>query len=423
MHQINTGDTAWVMLSSILVLLMSLPGIGLFYSGMVRRKNVLATLVQPFAACAIISLLWITVGYSLTFSYSPDWISPWIGGFGDVGLKNLLSHFNEAFTLGAGQQGAVETRIPESVFVLFQMNFAVIAPALLVGALAGRTRFSAICVFITLWSLCVYVPVAHWVWSPSGWMARMGAIDYAGGTVVHVTSGISGLIAAYLMGPRKGLGTEDFSPWNLSYTLMGAAFLIVGWFGFNAGSAMGANGRAGMAILATQASCASGALMWGILEWKTVGKPTALGIVSGALAGLVGITPAAGFVLPLSALFIGFVTSLACWWSVTRLKPALGYDDTLDAFGIHGVGGILGGVLTGALACGTLTASQEDPLGIWGGFSLMGKQAIACGATILWAGLVTVVLYKLVDFLFSLRVDVDDEHQGMDITQHGERLN
>ncbi|QCE33450.1 ammonium transporter [Acetobacteraceae bacterium] len=423
LHPINTGDTAWVMLSAILVLLMSLPGIGLFYSGMVRRKNVLTTLVQPFAVCGMISILWIFIGYSLTFSKSPDFLSPWIGGLGDIGLSNLLNHFNEAFTLGAGQAGAIQTQIPESVFVLFQMDFAIIAPALLVGALAGRARFSALCVFLILWSLFVYIPVAHWVWAPEGWIAKLGAIDYAGGTVVHVTSGISGLVAACLMGPRKGLGKEDFSPWNLSYTLMGAAFLTVGWFGFNAGSALGANGRAGMAMLATQSACASGALIWGILEWRTVGKPTALGIVSGALAGLVGITPAAGFVLPYAAILIGALTSLVCWWSVTRLKPVLGYDDSLDAFGIHGVGGILGGLLTGALACGKLTAMPEDPVGIWGSFSLVGKQAIASGAAIIWSVIVTYILYKIVDFFFKLRIDLQDEHLGMDITQHGERLN
>ena len=298
---IDTGDTAWMLVSTAFVLMMTIPGLALFYGGMVRKKNVLATLIQSFMICCIASLVWMVAGYSLAFSTG----SPWIGDLSRVMLHGVADNFragvDSAFTLGAGTPAAVTMTIPESVFMMFQMTFAVITPALITGGYADRMKFSAMCLFSVAWLLLVYAPVAHWVWSPTGWVAGLGAVDFAGGTVVHINSGVAGLVCAIILGRRKGLGHEDFSPFNLTYAIIGASLLWVGWFGFNAGSALGANGRAGMAMLTTQVAAAAGGVAWMVVEWARTGKPTALGIISGAVAGLVAITPAAGFVLPGSA--------------------------------------------------------------------------------------------------------------------------
>lgn len=419
---INTGDTAWMLASTALVLMMTIPGLGLFYAGMVRRKNVLSTLVQSFAVCCLVSLAWMGLGYSLAFTNG----TPWLGGLLRAGLTGIAENFRNgvesAFVLGAGAPGAVPTTIPESVYLMFQMTFAIIAPAIITGAVAGRIRFSALCVFTVLWSLIVYAPVAHWVWSPDGWLAKLGAIDFAGGTVVHINAGVAGLVCALMIGKRRGLGSEDMSPWNLAYAIVGASLLWVGWFGFNAGSALGAGGRAGMAMLTTQVAAAAGGVTWMVVEWARLGKPTALGIISGAIAGLVGVTPAAGYVLPWGAVVIGALASFACFWSVTVLKRVLRYDDTLDAFGIHGVGGIVGALLTGLLAYAPLSATVDGP-GVHGSWALLGRQAEAIGVTVLWSAVMTALIVKLVDWLLGLRVDRDDEQEGLDMTQHGERLN
>ncbi|KXV51566.1 ammonia channel protein, partial [Gluconobacter japonicus] len=378
---IDTGDTSWMLVSTALVLMMTVPGLALFYGGMVRKKNVLATLIQSFAICCIASLVWMVAGYSLAFSNG----TPWIGDLSRALLNGVAANFHNgvdsAFTLGAGTAAAVPMTIPESVYMMFQMTFAVITPALITGAYAERMKFSSMCVFTILWLLVVYAPVAHWVWSPTGWVAGLGAVDFAGGTVVHINSGVAGLVCAYVLGKRRGVGTDDMSPFNLTYAIIGASLLWVGWFGFNAGSALGANGRAGMAMLTTQLAAAAGGVAWMVVEWARTGKPTALGIISGVVAGLVAITPAAGFVLPGGAVVIGLIAGAVCFWSATWLKHTLGYDDSLDAFGVHGTGGIIGALLTGLLAYGPLSATDANPTGTVGGLSQLLAQAEAVCVT------------------------------------------
>ncbi|WP_369822929.1 MULTISPECIES: ammonium transporter [Acetobacter] len=420
---IDTGDTAWMLTSTVIVLMMTIPGLALFYAGMVRKKNVLATLMQSFALCCIISIVWMVAGYSLTFSNG----TAWIGGFSRLFLNGLGEHIHNgtdiAFTLGAGTAGATQMTIPESVYMLFQMTFAVITPALISGAYAERMKFSSMCVFSILWSLLVYTPVAHWVWSPAGWLAGLGTADFAGGTVVHINAGIAGLVCALVLGHRKGYGHDDLSPFNLTYAIIGASLLWVGWFGFNAGSAGGANGRAGMAMVTTQVAAAGAGVAWMLMEWIFKSKPTVLGIISGAIGGLVAITPAAGFVLPGSALIIGLITGAVCFWSATSLKHMLGYDDSLDAFGVHGVGGILGALLTGVFAYGPLSATDANPAGITGSFHQLIIQAEAVGVTILWCGVISFVLLKLIDATMGLRVSKEEEQEGLDMSLHGERIN
>lgn len=302
---IDTGDTAWMLTSTALVLMMTIPGLGLFYAGMVRKKNVLATMMQAFALCCLMSIVWMVAGYSLAFSNG----TPWIGGFSRLFLNGLGEHIHNGadipFTIGEGTPNASTMTIPESVFMVFQMTFAIITPALIAGAYAERMKFSAMCVFSVLWSLLVYAPIAHWVWSPMGWLAALGTADFAGGTVVHINAGVAGLVCALVLGRRKGYGQDDLAPFNLTYAVIGASLLWVGWFGFNAGSALGAAGRAGMAMVTTQIAAAAAGLSWMVMEWLRAGKPTVLGIISGAVGGLVAITPAAGFVLPGGALIIG----------------------------------------------------------------------------------------------------------------------
>jgi len=417
--KIDTGDTAWMLTSTALVLMMTVPGVALFYAGMVRKKNVLATLMQAFAITALISVLWMVVGYSLAFGEG----GAFIGDFSRVFLSGMT--WDKPFTLGTGD-GAVAFTIPEVVFVMFQMTFAIITPALICGAFADRFKFSALLWFIGLWSILVYAPIAHWVWHPNGWLFALGALDFAGGTVVHINAGIAGLVAAIVIGKRKGYGTENFSPFNLVLAVIGASLLWVGWFGFNAGSAAAAGGRAGMAMLATQVATGAAALAWMFAEWATRGKPSVLGVISGAVAGLVAITPAAGFVTPGGSLVVGVVAGVICFWASTSLKKALGYDDSLDVFGVHGVGGIVGALLTGVLAAGALSATEALPEGLTG--LLEGNpgqlliQVYATAATIIYSGIASLILLKIVDAIVGLRVSEEAERDGLDLSLHGESV-
>ncbi len=417
--KIDSGDTAWMLVSTALVLMMTIPGLALFYAGMVRKKNILSTMMQSFIICALITVVWMVAGYSIAFGNGNAY-------FGDLSrfmLSGLGTDWDKPFTIGAGSDSAIATTIPESVFMMFQMTFAIITPALIAGAFADRMKFSAMCVFMVLWSLLVYSPVAHWVWAPTGWIFALGAADFAGGTVVHINAGVAGLVCALVLGKRLGYGHENMSPFNLSLAVIGAALLWVGWFGFNAGSALAANGRAGMAMTATQIATAGAALAWTIAEWVIKGKPSVLGAISGAVAGLVAVTPAAGFVLPGSALIIGLISGAVCFWAATGLKHMLGYDDSLDAFGVHGVGGIIGALLTGLLAYGPLSADAKNPDGVVvAGMGQFINQCIAVGATIVFSAVATFILLKLVDLVIGLRVTEDEEREGLDVVLHGERL-
>jgi Amt family ammonium transporter len=402
--QINSGDTAWMMAASALVLLMTVPGLALFYAGMVRKKNILATMAQTFAVCALVSVLWFVCGYSLAFMPG----SEWLGGWGAVLLDSIYYNKN------AGQVSVhhLATTVPESVFVMFQMTFAIITPALIAGAFAERMRFWAMLLFMALWSLLVYAPVAHWVWEPTGWLAQRGVLDFAGGTVVHVNAGVAGLACAWMLGRRIGFGQEPLMPSNLGYTMIGASLLWVGWMGFNGGSACAADGRAGMAMLVTQLGAASAALGWMLAEWAVRGTPTLLGLCSGAVAGLVAITPASGFVDPKSAVLIGACAGVGCYWGATGLKRLLGADDSLDVFGVHGVGGAIGALLTGVLASPTI-----------GGVSgSLQTQAIGVSATLVYSGLMTTAILWVVDKLVGLRVTQQQEVDGLDLSLHGERV-
>src|SRR6266581_458251 len=338
--KIDSGDTAWMITSSALVLMMTIPGLALFYGGMVRKKNVLATLAQSFGATCIITVLWMIIGYSIAFTTNPD---PGVNAF--IGSVNYLL----LGPMGLNTTSMLAPTIPESVYMFFQMTFAIITPALIAGALADRMKFSAFMWFMSLWLLFVYCPIAHWVWG-GGWLGTLGALDYAGGTVVHLNAGTAGLITCLVLGKRVGYGTENMAPHNLVLSVIGASLLWVGWFGFNAGSAVTANVNAGMAMAVTQIATATAALAWMFAEWIVKGKPSVLGIISGAVAGLVAITPASGFVDPRGALIIGIAVGVICYWGVTGLKNAFGYDDSLDAFGVHGIGGAAGAILTGVLA-------------------------------------------------------------------------
>ncbi|QND83266.1 Ammonium transporter [Chromobacterium vaccinii] len=401
---INSGDTAWMLTSTALVLFMTIPGLALFYGGMVRKKNVLATLMQSFAITALVTVLWAVIGYSLAFTVG----TPYIGDLSRFMLDGMV-YMKDAGKLAVHPLAGT---IPESVFMTFQMTFAIITPALITGAFAERMKFSAMLAFMALWSLLVYVPVAHWVWAPGGWMGDKGVLDFAGGTVVHINAGVAGLVTALVLGKRVGFGKEAMPPHNLVLTLVGASMLWVGWFGFNAGSAGAADGRAGMAMVTTQVATAMAALAWMFAEWATKKKPSVLGIASGAVAGLVAITPAAGFVDVKGALIIGLAAGAVCFWGATGLKHMLGYDDSLDAFGVHGVGGILGALLTGVFAV-------KDIGGADGSLAI---QALGVGVTIAYCGIVTFILLKLVDILLGLRVAEDEEREGLDLVLHGERV-
>jgi Amt family ammonium transporter len=420
--KIDAGDTAWMLTATALVLMMTIPGVALFYAGMVRKKNILATMMQSFVICCMVTLLWAILGYSLAFTNG----NPWIGDLSRLLLNGITSGFAKgtdvAFTLGGGTEGAIATTIPESVFMMFQLTFAIITPALIAGAFADRMKFSAMCIFMALWSVLVYAPVAHWVWHPNGWLFALGVLDFAGGTVVHINAGIAGLICALMLGKRLGYGANNMAPFNLGYAVIGASLLWVGWFGFNAGSAVGASGRAGMAMAVTQIAAAAAALGWMVAEWITKGKPSVLGVISGAVAGLVAITPASGFVLPGPAILIGLIAGVVCFWAATSLKHALGYDDSLDAFGVHGAGGIIGALLTGLFAYGPLSATEALPDGTSGGLAQLWLQVIGVLATVIFSGVATYIILLITKALVGLRVEEDEEREGLDLVLHGEQV-
>jgi Amt family ammonium transporter len=399
--KLDSGDTAWMLTSTALVLLMTIPGLALFYSGMVRKKNVLATAMQSFAITCLVTVLWMVIGYSLAF----DAGTAVIGGF----AKLMLA--------GMGKD-ALQGTIPESVFMVFQMTFAIITPALITGAFADRMKFSAMLLFVGLWSLLVYSPICHWVWG-GGFLGKSGVLDFAGGTVVHINSGIAGLVSALVLGKRLGYREENMAPHNLVLSLIGASMLWVGWFGFNAGSAVAANGAAGMAMAVTQIATAAAALAWMACEWLSLGKPSVLGIISGAVAGLVAITPAAGFVAPGGALVIGAAAGVVCWWAAAKLKPMLGYDDSLDVFGIHGVGGIVGALLTGVFAVQAIGGAKGV---LEGNTAQLGLQAYGVAVTIVYCAIATFILLKIVDVVVGLRVDKESERDGLDLNLHGETV-
>jgi Amt family ammonium transporter len=403
----DTGDTAWMLTSTVLVLLMTIPGLALFYGGMVRKQNVLAIMMQSFAICCLVTILWMVVGYSLVFSEG----NAIIGGFGNLFLSGLaIDSVND-----------LAKTIPESVFMTFQMTFAIITPALITGAFADRMKFSALLWFMGLWLIFVYAPVAHMVWG-GGLMGEMGVLDFAGGTVVHINAGVAGLVACLVLGKRQGYGKVAHAPHNLTLSIIGASLLWVGWFGFNAGSAAGASVNAGMAMVVTQIAAAAAALAWMFSEWLARGKPSVLGIVSGAVGGLVAITPAAGFVDPMGALIIGIVSGIVCFVASTTIKNALGYDDSLDVWGVHGVGGIVGAVLTGVFAKAAI-AGKDAPLGlIDGNAGQVLTQIYGVVITIVFTAIVTLIILKIIDWTIGLRVDEATERDGLDLNLHGETV-
>jgi Amt family ammonium transporter len=401
---LNTGDTAWMLTSTALVLFMTIPGLSLFYGGMVRSKNVLSVLMQCFAITSLATVLWTLFLYSLAFTDGGEY-NAWIGGLDKVLLSGIKAD-------------SLSGTIPEMVFMTFQMTFAIITPALIVGAFAERMKFSAMLIFMTLWLIIVYAPICHWVWG-GGWIMKLGALDFAGGTVVHINAGVAGLVASIVVGRRRGYPQVAMPPHNLTYTLIGASMLWVGWFGFNAGSAVAANGTAGMAMAVTQIATATAALAWMFSEWLAHGKPSALGIASGAVAGLVAITPASGTAGPIGALAIGAAAGVICFISATKLKRIFGYDDSLDVFGVHAVGGIIGAMLTGIFA-----AAEFGGVGLAEGMNVMSQlqvQGISVITTIVYSGVVSFTLLKIIDMVIGLRVDEEQESQGLDMSLHDER--
>jgi Amt family ammonium transporter len=410
---LNSGDTAWMLTATALVLFMTIPGLALFYGGMVRSKNVLSVMMQCFAITGLMSILWVVYGYSMAFDTT---------GMekGVLNFNSFVGGFSKAFLSGVTPDSLTSAAalFPEAVFITFQMTFAIITPALIVGAFAERMKFSAMLVFMGIWFTLVYAPIAHMVWSGDGaLMWDWGVLDFAGGTVVHINAGIAGLVCCLVLGKRKGYPTTPMAPHNLGYTLMGAAMLWIGWFGFNAGSAAAANGTAGMAMLVTQIATAAAALGWMFAEWLGHGKPSALGIASGVVAGLVAITPAAGTVGPMGALVIGLSSGVICYFCATSLKRKLGYDDSLDAFGVHGIGGIVGAILTGVFAApalGGFGAVTDIGMQVW-------IQAKGVIFTVVYTAIVTYVILKVLDVVMGLRVNEEEESVGLDLAQHNER--
>jgi len=409
--KIDTGDTAWMIAATGLVLMMTIPGLALFYAGMVRKKNVLATMAQSFVATFVVSILWAVIGYTLTFSGGGDFI----GSLDRIFLTGITP---DAIS-------PLAKTIPECLFMMYQMTFAIITVALVAGSVAERLRFSAYLIFCVLWLLLVYVPIAHWVWG-GGFLGRLGMIDFAGGTVVHLNAGVAGLVAAYVLGARRGYGHENLAPFDLSLAVVGTGLLWVGWLGFNGGSALCANSRAVMAIVATHLAASAGAVTWMTLEWWTRGKPSVLGMISGAVAGLGTITPASGFVLPMQAVLIGLAAGAICFWACTWLKLKVGYDDSLDVFGVHGIGGLTGTLLAGVFAVGALSASPELPGGVHGllegNYQLILAQLCGIVVTILWSGSLTFIILRAVGAVVPLRLRQEDEVMGLDVSQHGEAL-
>ena len=396
---LDTGDTAWMMTATALVLLMTLPGVALFYGGLVRARNVLSVMMQCLAVAALATVLWIVYGYSLAFG-AGGWFT---GGF------------DKAFFAGV-ERGALSGTIPESVFAMFQLTFAIITPALVFGAVAERLKFSSMLWFSGLWLTLVYFPVAHWVWG-GGWLGELGVLDYAGGTVVHVNAGVAALMAALVVGRRRGFPATPMLPHNLVFTIAGASLLWVGWFGFNAGSALAANGDAGMAMLTTQVAAAASALAWMATEWLRFGKPSALGAATGVVAGLVAITPASGFVGPAGALLVGIAAGAACFWATFLLKRRFEVDDSLDVFSVHGIGGTVGALLTGIFAGVLGGTGYSEGMNV---LTQLGVQFLGVAATVIWCAIVSWFLLKILDMTFGLRVEEDQEAQGLDLTEHGE---
>ena len=401
---LDTGDTAWILTSTALVLFMTLPGLALFYGGLVRAKNVLSVLVQCFVIACVVSILWVVFGYSIAFGDGGS-MNAWIGGFDNAFLANVTRE-------------SISGTLPESVFVMFQMTFAIITPALIVGGFAERMKFSSMLLFSIIWVSVVYFPVCHWVWG-GGWLADQGLLDFAGGTVVHITAGVAALVCAMVLGNRNGFPSTPMMPHNMTMTVTGAGMLWVGWFGFNGGSAVAANGDAGMAMLVTHVSAACGAMTWATMEWIKYGKPSALGTVTGMVAGLGTITPASGFVGPMGALFIGVSAGIVCFFATAFIKQKLKIDDSLDVFPVHGVGGILGTMLAGifvSAGLGGVGFAEGMNMG-----SQLGVQLTGVIVTILFTGVATFVILKVVDALLGLRVTDEEETEGLDINQHDER--
>jgi Amt family ammonium transporter len=413
--KIDSGDTAWMLTSSALVLMMTIPGLGLFYAGMVRKKNMLATMAQSFGATCIITVLWMIIGYSIAFTPNPDAnLNQYIGGFAYLFLKPM----------GLNVASSLAPTIPESVYMFFQMTFAIITPALIAGAIADRMKFSAFLWFMSLWLLLIYCPIAHWVWG-GGWLGTMGAMDFAGGTVVHLNAGTAGLVACLVLGKRIGYGTENMAPHNLLFSVIGASLLWVGWFGFNAGSAVTSGVSAGMAAAATQIATAAAALGWMFSEWIVGRKPSVLGMISGAVAGLVAITPASGFVDPTGALIIGVSVGIICYISSVWVKKLLGYDDALDTWGVHGVGGAWGAMMTGAFASKAISNTAPWQNGGWlidGNFHQMWIQFVDVAAVFVYCGVGTFIILKVIDMIVGLRVSPEVEVEGLDINLHGETI-
>lgn len=397
---LDKGDTAWMLVATVLVLFMTIPGIALFYAGMARKKNILGTIAQDFAICGVVTILWFVIGYSLAFSEG----NSFIGGLSFLGMQGIGVN-------------TLQGSIPQLLFAVFQMTFAVLTACLITGSWAGRVKFSAMLAFMVIWSLLVYAPICHWVWASDGFFFKLGALDYAGGTVVHINAGIAGLVGALMLGKRKGYGVTPMQPANLTIAVVGAAVLWVGWMGFNGGSGLAADGRAAMAIVVSQIAAAGGLVAWMAAEWAYRGKPSLLGMISGAIAGLVGITPGSGFVEPLPALAIGIAAGLVCFWSVTILKRKLGYDDALDGWGVHGVGGIVGALLTGVFATARVTGTDLPPV-----MTQVGIQALSVIATLVYGGLMSGVILYVIDKVMGLRVSADDEQIGLDLALHGERI-
>ncbi len=401
--KLSSGDTAWMLTATVLVLFMTIPGLSMFYAGMVRSKNALSTFVQIFAITALMTVLWVVIGYSIAFGGEGAY---W-GGLDKMFLKGVTVD-------------SLSGTIPETVFMVFQMTFAIITPALIVGAFAERMKFSAMLIFMAIWLVVVYAPITHWVWGDGGWLGGKGILDFAGGTVVHINAGIAGLVSAIVLGKRKGYGKTVMAPHNLTYTIIGASMLWVGWFGFNAGSELAADNVAGMAMAVTQIATAMAALTWMLAEWIFHGKPSGLGIASGAVAGLVAITPASGAVGPMGALAIGAASGFLCYLGATKLKKIFGYDDSLDAFGVHGIGGIVGAILTGVFA-----AKGFGGAGFGDGIeSIAGQvtvQALGVGATLIYTGVVTFIILMLLKLTIGLRVSEEVETEGLDTSEHDER--
>ncbi|MGN2390657.1 ammonium transporter [Pelomicrobium sp. G1] len=402
---LDSGSTAWMITATVLVIMMTIPGLALFYGGLVRAKNALSILMQVFITFSLVSVLWALFAYSLAFTEGAGALNKVIGGLSKAFMKGITPE-------------TLSGVIPEYVFATFQMTFAAITPALIVGAFAERIKFSAVLWFMALWLVFCYAPIAHMVWG-GGWLADLGAKDFAGGTVVHVNAGIAGLVGALVLGKRVGYGREPMPPHNLGLTMVGASLLWVGWFGFNVGSELAADGIAGMVLANTQFATAAAVLGWMFVEWMSKGKPSMLGAASGAIAGLVAITPACGFVGPMGALVIGALAGIICYWAVTSLKHALGYDDSLDVFGVHGVGGMLGAILTGVFMSAGL-GGVGYPEGVSMGGQVM-KQIIATLTTIVWTGILSFVIYKVIDATIGLRVTEEEEREGLDVTSHGEK--